>query len=228
LTWDEPEFDRRKLERWDRDRFTKKGGGIKTDQLEMFLGSEDDDEEDEEEAAKRVERYRALLDRPSHSTSDNVGKAGRAQTKAETEDGAQPTNGNEAGSDEDSADDGGLQIVFSDDDEDAAQQTSDLEEGEDDGDEMPTTKMPALQSKSLAQKGSLPNSEPLTTAKHKAKKKKKRAVKEEGDIDVGDSRFADLYTDPKFTLDRTDPRFKMSKVTKKIDEEKRKRRKVER
>ena len=42
-------------------------------------------------------------------------------------------------------------------------------------------------------------------------------------VDVEDERFAPLYTDSEFLLDRTDPRFKNNKVSQKIDEERRKR-----
>ena len=175
LTWDEPEFDRRKLESWDKERFKKKGGAIKTAQLAAFLGSESDDDEDEDEARKRVERYRALLDRPAagRDTKPATERVGETDDVGDADDGA------------------------SDDDDDEAVSA--------DGDAASADGEPARKSKK--------------------KKKKRRVAKDETAdvVDVADDRFADLYTNPSFALDRTHPRFKATKASTRIEDERRKR-----
>ncbi|KAH9246832.1 hypothetical protein BASA81_015610 [Batrachochytrium salamandrivorans] len=69
--------------------------------------------------------------------------------------------------------------------------------------------------------------EPSTSKPKKTKRsaKKQEAEEDEVKLDVGDERLAGLFTEPEF-MDQTDPRYKPTKTTKTINEERRKRIKI--
>jgi hypothetical protein len=51
-------------------------------------------------------------------------------------------------------------------------------------------------------------------------------LEEDVAVDLGDARLAGVLNDPEFMLDSMDPKYKASKTTKKINEERRKRVKI--
>jgi hypothetical protein len=213
LAWDEPAFDRKKLMRWG-----AMGGGkkkaeeaIPMEELEAFIASEDDDADDsDEEREKRqqdVDRYRALL-----------GKSAKPGSK-DTAEHPEPEEEDEFFVEQEGNDD-----ASSEEDETPAEGANPKQQQH--------SGNPKRNPKFFVEESQLDEDDDETSKRKGTNKKEKRKLKkeakkriEEGDasINVADERFASLFTEPEYALDRTDPRFKLTGTAKKIEEEKRRR-----